>query len=371
MKKVLMIAPVRKNNYYFGGMGVYAENLEKNKELFKKYDIDFQIFDYLEGFKSSKNRNKIIKRFIMLGNLSRFYSSLKLFLNKNNVEIIHYNSSRKFLLLINLMIIRSVVRKYDISTILHIHFADYDKIMLKSKYINKVMYKIINKYVTKVILLSSLTKNEFLKNKYEENKLAVLHNYHPFDVSIEKIRQKIEQKNKRDFLKMLFIGSIDDRKGIFDILDILENNRNMNIKLTICGTCPSIIFEEKLTSYLSRNENIKFMGYIDGYKKENVFYNNDVLVLPSYGEGLPLVILEAMAFGCCILSTRVGGIPEIVNNNIGDLHRPGDKQHLKSILESYLLNDNDLNLKMLNAFSESIKYNVENYVKDISELYNY
>ena len=68
---------------------------------------------------------------------------------------------------------------------------------------------------------------------------------------------------------------------------------------------------------------VHFNGFVSGDLKKELLSRSDVFVLPSYNEGLPISILEAMSYGCAIISTPVGGIPEVVKDN-GVLVQPGD-----------------------------------------------
>ena len=65
----------------------------------------------------------------------------------------------------------------------------------------------------------------------------------------------------------------------------------------------------------------------------------DAFILPSYAEGLPVSILEAMSYGLPILSTPVGGIPEIVTSQIGILFQPGDKQSIYNSIMTIMNNN--------------------------------
>ena len=68
---------------------------------------------------------------------------------------------------------------------------------------------------------------------------------------------------------------------------------------------------------------------------------SDVFILPSYSEGMPVSILEAMSYAMPIITTDVGGIPEIVNHNVnGIVIKPGDKRALLSAV-GYYLNDSE------------------------------
>ena len=92
---------------------------------------------------------------------------------------------------------------------------------------------------------------------------------------------------------------------------------------------------EKLKELISKYELEDFVyyeGFVSGNKKETLLNECDAYILPSYTEGLPVSILEAMSYGKPILSTPVGGIPEVVKEN-GILFQPGDLSAIREAIE--------------------------------------
>lgn len=84
-----------------------------------------------------------------------------------------------------------------------------------------------------------------------------------------------------------------------------------------------------------------YKGWLDKSKQNEVFSNIALNVLPSYNEGLPMSILETMAYGIPNISTRVAAIPEVISDKNGYLIYTGDKKALKeAILESFKKNKN-------------------------------
>ena len=93
--------------------------------------------------------------------------------------------------------------------------------------------------------------------------------------------------------------------------------------------CSDLIKQKRL------DNNIIVVGWADFDKKLELLRKSSVLVLPSYNEGLPMAILEGMACGKAIISTRVGAIPEVVNEENGILIQPGDTDALADALCRY------------------------------------
>lgn len=80
---------------------------------------------------------------------------------------------------------------------------------------------------------------------------------------------------------------------------------------------------------------VTFHGFVGGGQKISLLEKAHVFILPSWNEGLPIAILEAMSYGCAIISTPVGGIPEVVKEN-GVLVHPGNKDEIAKAIVSML-----------------------------------
>ncbi len=153
---------------------------------------------------------------------------------------------------------------------------------------------------------------------------------------------KVVQKKPTAPLGLLFLGNIVEAKGIFDLLEVIAENRNRwrgRVKLSIGGNGEN----ERLKEFIRTREIgeiVNFVGWVDGEKKEQLFAENHVLILPSYIECLPMTIIEAMGHGLGVISTPVGGIPEMVMpGENGILFKPGDLKAMGAAIDCYLLND--------------------------------
>lgn len=151
----------------------------------------------------------------------------------------------------------------------------------------------------------------------------------------------ITHPDERQPLRLLFLGCLVDAKGIFDLLDVFATNRDRwhgRVKLTIGGEGET----ERLKDFIHEHqlqELVEFLGWVDGERKERLFASHHVLILPSYVECLPMSILEAMGHGMAVISTPIGGIPEMVSpGENGILFTPGDKVAMSAAIDCYLLN---------------------------------
>ena len=127
-----------------------------------------------------------------------------------------------------------------------------------------------------------------------------------------------------------------------------------------------IVNEKKLKKY------IKVLGWIDKDKKEKYLRECSIFILPSYNEGMPMSIIEAMAYKNAVISTNVGGIPQVIDNNKnGILIEPGDKKQLYNSIEK-LIKDKKFKEKIKIGYvpqSLNIERNIPTTVYDMFASY--
>lgn len=185
---------------------------------------------------------------------------------------------------------------------------------------------------------------------------------------VENIVTPPEQKKltrRENLFHLLFLGFLDEQKGIFDLLDALHEYIGMfrgRLILHVGGNGKVKELEERISRY-GLNELVKYEGFVSGIKKTDLLFMCDAYILPSYTEGLPVSILEAMAYGKPILSTLVGGIPEVVEDTVnGYLFTPGDKKAMAKAI-GLLMDDEETRISMGEESQERIKPFLPNPVR--------
>lgn len=139
---------------------------------------------------------------------------------------------------------------------------------------------------------------------------------------------------------LLFLGRLGERKGTYDLLRAVAALKGRYSGLQVlCGGDGDVDAVHKLAKELEITSQVRLLGWVRGKDKEKLLSEANVLVLPSYHEGLPMAILEAMAHGIPVISTRVGGIPEAIEDGReGILIAPGDVVALAAGIERLLQN---------------------------------
>src|SRR5690606_31946583 len=120
-----------------------------------------------------------------------------------------------------------------------------------------------------------------------------------------------EPKKNNDKIHFLFVGRFERRKGIEELNQTLNAIKDIeNFQFTFVGRIPN---EAKI-----QHKNISYAGEIrDTEKLKQIFREHDVLVCPSHSEGMPIVILEAMASGLAVVATDVGAVNLMVREKNG------------------------------------------------------
>lgn len=213
-----------------------------------------------------------------------------------------------------------------------------------------------------IVALSEWWKQWF-EQSFHCKKVVVIKNVIP---------QPYINKVAHEKFNLVLLGLLGKNKGVYALLDVLTDHRKDfegKLQLLFGGNgevekVQDIIKERKLESLA------KYEGWVSGEKKVQLLNSADAYVLPSYHEGVPISILEAESYGLPIISTRVGGIPEIVEDGVnGILITPGDKDALYKAITIFM-NDQALakqmGAKSLVVAEEHLPNHVE---KQLSDMY--
>lgn len=171
---------------------------------------------------------------------------------------------------------------------------------------------------------------------------------------------------------ILFLGLLGKRKGIFDVLAVLDELRHDVPEVRLIAGGDGEIEEVRATvASLGLQEHVEVPGWIGQEKKQVLLKSADIFVLPSYNEGLPMSLLEAMAAGLPVVCSNVGGIPTaITEGKDGLLIDPGDRPALKAALLS-LLQDPERCRQLGEAAYARVneEFNVKRKVQWLRKLY--
>ena len=322
------------------------------------------------------NENDIVMKFIstyiegaVIKKITFFliaYIKIFLYLLIFRPEIIHIHMSYK----------GSFSRAYYIHKLCHI-FKSKDIIHLHGSEFKKWYDECGNKKKEKIKkFLKECNRIIVLGRKWEKNILLI----EPFAkttiinnaVQIPEFKVKFSEER----FNILFLGVLIKRKGIYDLLyaiSRLNEDIDLNkIRFIIAGNGSE---EEKLKEQarnLEIDKYIEFTGWIDLNKKDNLLRNSQLLVLPSYNEGLPMAILEAMSYGLPIVATNVGDICEaVINEKNGFIIKAGNIEDIVDKIKRFIYMDEEKWKEMSNESIKLIQKNFssKNYFEKIISIY--
>lgn len=266
---------------------------------------------------------KIDRNISLINNIMSIYNIYKV-LKKEKPEIVHVHTP------IASVLGRIAAKLAGIENVIYTaHGFYFHEGMNRKRY--KLFYnieKFIGKYFTDYLFTQSeedyllAKKNSFLKN--ENNYLHISNgidinekfNYDKFNPRIKKsIREKYNVSD--DDLLVVFVGRLVKEKGIIDILNAFENIKdNSSIKLLALGDAPESERDKSIRNIIDSFDSayVNFTGRVNNV--EEFLYASDVFVLPSYREGMPRSIIEAMAMRNAIIATDIRGSREEVDNEV-------------------------------------------------------
>lgn len=229
------------------------------------------------------------------------------------------------------------------------------------KYLFRYLVKwIINRSNYIVSYGGKITK---IINSLNYNKIKV------FEISaaIDKswILSELNNKIKVSRTKVLFIGRNEDRKGFKELIAAI-NKLDNKISLEFHFIGPDF----KSKKLIKNDLVVKFHGLVkDDDLKKQIIDQCDVLICPSFSEGMPNVILEAMSRGLAVIASNVGACSLLVDENNGILI---DKITVPNIHDSLIvinnIKENDLNLKKLNSLKKIKDHSWERVINHVSNM---
>lgn len=224
-----------------------------------------------------------------------------------------------------------------------------------------------------VVLVLSESWREFVLGLAPSARVVVLPNY--VDIPqrmISDIRQTGAAESGRNQVTVLFLGLIGERKGVYDLLRAFAGAASCvpHLHLRVAGN-GEMEKARHLADELRLHDRVDFPGWVDAQARNELLAEADIFVLPSYNEGLPVSVLEAMAWALPVITTPVGGIPELITHQIeGILVPPGDVAGLQAWLET-LADDANLRRRLGDAARDVVRHRFsrENTLPELTALY--
>lgn len=159
---------------------------------------------------------------------------------------------------------------------------------------------------TDLNVVASYQDKEYLMQKYSNNNINVIPNY----IDTDLFKPLNIQKNNR----IVFVGRLNVQKNLFNLIKAISRT---NLELDIYGE--GELKEELIELTIKTNANVNFKGLVDNKELPYILNQYKYYILPSYYEGMPKTLLEAMACGCICIGTDVTGINEVIKNKVNGI----------------------------------------------------
>ena len=334
-----------------GGMLTVVENYWNSEDFCKKTNLRY--------IPSVINKSPLVKILYFL--IAFFRITICILLHR--IDIVHIHMAERTSVYRE-GVVAKLAKILNCKVIVHMHGADIE---LWYNCLGATRKKIARYFIgcaDKVVILGENWRPFMEKLVRDKRQLEVVYNavYVP---SCNKYN--VNSRN------IIFLGMIIQRKGIFDLLDsikLIDEQLPHDIKILLYGYDKNRNIK-KIISERNLEKRVEYCGWLEGDEKVNCFQTAMINVLPSYHEGLPMGILETMAYGVPNISTTIAAIPEaITDGENGLLVKPGDVQSLaKSLLN--LATDENLRKKYSEASYETIckKFAIEKHLNQIVSLY--
>lgn len=339
--KILLLSPIPPPS---GGIGTWT-NIYRKSKIIKDHDLDIVntsiIGKRIKDF-SKKNIVDEIKRSI------RIIRNTRKFTNLNKYDVCHVNTSCST---------KGMLRDYLCmktmnNIILHCHCdTNY---MVKGK-IGEYLFKKLCKKASKIIVLNK-SSYDHIYNLTNIQSVIV-----PNFIDLEELDIDMERKLNKEIKEILYVGHVTISKGFREIIQTASVIKNKTFYLI--GNVDEGIKNEPIPS------NVKMIGEISRNEVINKMLNADLFIFPSYSEGFPNAVLEAMACGLPIVASKVGAIPDMIEDGGGLLVNPKDKEMLIDAVKR--IEDHKIREKMSIWNKEKVRncYTVDIVVKQIMDIY--
>jgi len=336
-----------------GGIAAVV-NGYKGSELEKKYKII-----YVESYKDGTKLAKFMKGIV------GYLTFLKvLIVNRPDIVHVHSSFGSSFYRKMVFIYMASWAKKPIIN---HIHGADFDQFYSNASARKRLRIKKVYNLCSKFIVLSEEWKLK-ISQIVNSSKIEVVEN---FSVLCEEAL--LQRVNRSSNKIVLFLGEIGKRKGCYDIPEVIKQvTREIpDVKFVFGGT-GDVQGIKKILLDLDIERNTSFVGWVRGKEKEKLLKQADIFFLPSYHEGMPMAILDAMGYGLPVISTNVGGIPKLVHaGENGFIFEPGDIKSYSEAITNLFHNDEKLKTYSKRSFAlVKDQYSLNNSLSKLYKIYN-
>ncbi len=328
--------------------GYYGSSLENDYEI-----------TYVQSYCNGSKWKKLAKAL-------KAYREFRKVLRDNPPDLVHIHSSfgpsfyRKLPFIV-------WSHKRGIPVVNHIHGADFDQFYVRASGSKKQLIQHIYEQCTLFIVLSGKWK-ERIGEIVPKEKIAIVPNY---SVPLSQAEAERLWEERSDRKQVLFLGEIGERKGAYDLPPIIHlvHDKVPDAAFIIGGSGDIEGVRSKLNAETA--DQVSFPGWVRGEVKDRLLKESNVFLLPSYNEGMPMSILDAMGYALPIVSTTVGGIPQLVRDRYnGRLMDAGDCVGIADMIVELLTSPDYMKQAGMNSLKiVEKKYSLKQHLEALESIY--
>ncbi|MGG0300386.1 glycosyltransferase family 4 protein [Bacillus albus] len=313
----------------------------------------------LEYFPTYYGSNNLVNIIFFIWQYIKLFFQLNVLSRKYDVAHIHMSYRGSF---IRKRKIINLLNQKNIPIILHMHGSQFKDFYNESSDKGKRQIVDTLNTVTIIIALGEQWK-EYYKSICETEVVSLDNAVFPKQVS--------DDPEERIYITTM--GVLSERKGTYDLIEVgakLKGKIDSKYKFVLAGDGEIEKAKQKING-LELDDLFILPGWISDDKKiEDIYRKSIIYTLPSYNEGMPMSILEAMSYGLPVISTNVGSIPSVVEKENGFITKPGDIDELTNKI-IFLLNNSEISKSMSERNVEKINsnYNVYSSLDKVISLY--
>jgi glycosyltransferase involved in cell wall biosynthesis len=289
--------------------------------------------------------------------------TMRRMLRQRYERVFHIHFSKQGSTFRKMMLARMAMRR-GMPVVFHAHSGGYAAFLSGLPKALKDLVCATLQRADRIIVLSSQWRDYYVNEcGIDPTKVRVMPNP-------TRIPRELPNRETRRAIQFLFLGRISNAKGAFDLLQAFSQLRCEEpsaVRLVFAGDGEVEKMREQARSLGDR---VRVFAWIDAQRRDELLRESDVFVLPSYAEGMPMSLLEAMAFGMPVITTNVGGIPDVVADKVeGRLIEAGQIATLSRAMQQ-MLDDRSARLRMgSNARARAEEFDVERYAEKLIALY--
>lgn len=334
-----------------GGMWTVIENYMCNKDFVKKNDLIY-IPTAITGCPIPRR---------LLFTFKSYMKIIRVF-NRKQINLIHVHMSERASIWRKRIVI-DYAKRHGAKIVLHLHGAEFEVLYKQMSERKKRFVRETLDAADRIIILGEYWK-EFIGSLADHpEKIRVVYN-------AVKIPEQYCYNSESNTI--LFLGAVSKRKGIEILIKSLQKTADIlksKVQVKIYG--PDVIGNIKdIITEAGLQEWVNYCGWLDKDDKPAILKNTAVNVLPSYNEGLPMTILEAMSYGIPSITTDIAAIPEAVNKTNGILVKPGNIAQLSKALINIVADKNYRIYLSKKSYDDALnKFSVQTHINIIQSIY--